>query len=123
MLEIYTPMAGSLCEEALNSLALLVGGSTFHSALKIASTIGVVGMAYQYVMASKIKSVMSFFVMSFTVTMILIGIKCPVVPYLRKWTQPIRSQPVFQSWQATEWVALYWAMRQAIGRAAAVATG
>ncbi len=78
MLEIYTPMAGGLAEEALNSLALLIGTNTFHSAVNIAMTMGVTAMAYQYVMGAKIKSVMSFLVMSFAVTYILLGIKFPV---------------------------------------------
>ena len=44
----------------------------------------------------------------------LFGMECPVIPYLRKWIQLIGSQPVFQSWRAPDWVALYWAMHRAI---------
>ena len=78
MLEIYTPMAGGLAEEALNSLALLVGSGTFHSAVNIAITIGVGGMSYQYITGKKIESLMRFLVVSFTLLFVLIGIKVPV---------------------------------------------
>ncbi|MCF6808551.1 conjugal transfer protein TraG N-terminal domain-containing protein [Thiotrichales bacterium 19S9-12] len=78
MLEIYTPMAGDLAEEALNSLVLLVGSSTFHSAINIAMTLGVGGAAYQFITGKKIESMLRYIVMSFSILFILIGLKTPV---------------------------------------------
>ena len=78
MIELYTPMAGGLAREALNSLALLIGTGTFKSAVNIAFTLGVGGAAYQYVTGNKLKSLLNFIVMSFCILYILLGIKCPV---------------------------------------------
>lgn len=78
MLEIYTPMAGGLAEEALNSLALLVGSGTFHSAINIAMTAGIGGTAYQYITGKKLENLMRFIFVSFTLLFVLIGIKVPV---------------------------------------------
>ena len=78
MLTIYTPMAGGLAEEALNALTLLVGSNTFHSALNIGMTLGIGGMAYQYITGNKFKSILSFTVMSFAILFILVGLKLPV---------------------------------------------
>lgn len=78
MLEIYTPMAGDLAEEALNSLALLIGSGTFHSAINIAMIAGVGGTAYAFITGKKIENLMRFIFVSFTLLFILIGIKFPV---------------------------------------------
>ena len=78
MLQIYTPMAGDLAEEALNALAVLMGSSTFHSAIQIAMTIGVGGVSYQYITGKKIENLMKFVVTSFAILFILIGLKAPV---------------------------------------------
>lgn len=78
MLIIYTPMAGGLAEEALNGLAMLVGGSTFHTAINIAMTLGIGGMAYQYISGKKLESLWRFVVMSFAILFVLIGLKFPL---------------------------------------------
>ncbi|ALB24385.1 conjugal transfer mating pair stabilization protein TraG (plasmid) [Piscirickettsia salmonis] len=78
MLIIYTPMAGDLAEEAINALAVLIGTSTFHSAINIAMTIGVGGFVYQYIQARQLSILSRYIGISFFVLFGLIGLKTPV---------------------------------------------
>ncbi|ALA26651.1 conjugal transfer protein TraG N-terminal domain-containing protein [Piscirickettsia salmonis] len=78
MLTIYTPMAGDLAEEAINALAVLIGTSTFHSALNIAMIIGVGGFVYQYIHGRQLGILGRYIGVSFFVLFGLVGLKTPV---------------------------------------------
>ena len=75
---VYVTMAGGLAEESLNAVAVLMGGSTFHTAMRIMLTLAVGSVSYQYIVGRKISIFSKWFVMYFIITVMLLGIKMTV---------------------------------------------
>lgn len=78
MITIYAPVAGDLAQESLAALATVLGTSSFHTAIQIMMTLGVVLTGYAYIQRRDIKTLAMHFIRWFAVMFVLLGLKCQV---------------------------------------------
>lgn len=75
---IYIPQDGAFFKEVLDAMVLLLGKSTFKSAIEIMLILSVSMMGYQYVLGNKLDVIKRYVLLSFFVTYALLGIRVPV---------------------------------------------
>ena len=92
MLSMYVFSDGNTAKQSLNAVAMFMNGGGFAALISLSATFSIVATAFQYIMTRDLMSLLKWFAVYFTVTVILVGV--PVSVKVVDVTNPMKANTI-----------------------------